>query len=49
MEFVYYGSYYSSIKTSSFHALYGHECLIHFSISTPISKIEGVNEMIAIM
>ncbi len=36
-------------KQSSFYALYGQECLIHFSISTPISKIEGVNEMIGIM
>jgi hypothetical protein len=49
MEFVYYGSYYSSIKTSSFHVLYGQEYLIHFSIPTPISKVEDVNEMIAIM
>ncbi len=49
MEFVYYGSFYSSIKTSSFHALYGQECLIHFFISTPIFKIKVVNEMIVTM
>jgi hypothetical protein len=49
MEFVYYGSCYYSIKTSSFHALGGQESLIHFSILMPISNIKGVNEMIANM
>jgi hypothetical protein len=36
----------SSIKTSPFLALYAQEYLTPLSISTPISKIEGVNEMI---
>jgi hypothetical protein len=37
------------IKTSSFHTLCGQECLTPFFISTPSSKIEGVNEMIVNM
>jgi hypothetical protein len=28
---------------------YGHECLTPLSISTPTSKVEGINKMIAIM
>jgi len=37
------------IKTSSFHTLCGQECLTPFFISTPTSKLEGVNEMIVNM
>ncbi len=46
MKFAYNGSWDSSIKTSLFHALYGWEYLTPIFISTPTSKIEGVNEMI---
>lgn len=49
LEFVYNGSWHSCIKTSSLHVLYGWEYLILLFISTPISKIKGVNEMIANM
>jgi hypothetical protein len=44
VEFAYNGNRHSSIKTSTFHALYMQEYLTPLSISTPISKI--VNEMI---
>lgn len=48
MEFVYNGSWHSSIKTSLFHALYGWEYLTPIFVSTPTSKIEGVNETIVV-
>ncbi len=49
MEFDYNVSWHSSIKTNSFYALYGQECWIPFSISTPSFKVEGINQMIATM
>jgi hypothetical protein len=49
LEFVYNGSWHSYIKTSSLNVLYGWEYLILLFISTLISKIKGVNEMIVNM
>jgi hypothetical protein len=46
VEFAYNGNWHSSIKTSPFHASYMQEYLTPLSISTPISKMEGLNEMI---
>jgi hypothetical protein len=49
MEFDYNVSWHSSIKSNPFYAIYGQECLIPFSISTPTSKVEGINQMISTM
>jgi len=48
VEFAYNISWHPSIKTNPFYALYGQECLTPLSISTPTSKVEGINQMIAI-
>jgi hypothetical protein len=49
MEFNYNVSWHSFIKTNPFYGLYGQECLIPFSISTPSFKVEGINLMITTM
>jgi len=49
VEYAYNVSWHSSFQTNPFYGLYGHECLIPFSISTPTFKVEEVNQMIATM